>query len=312
MNARVALVLLLSSAACGGVLLEDDGGADASKKDGGSDVITFDAFDCNPPLKMCGPICVDTLSDPNHCGSCTTACASADAMVPTCIKGVCDVVCGAGLSKCSDGLCYDLSSAHDHCGTCTTACPQTETCMQGKCACGSGMQLCNGVCTDTQTDPNNCGGCGSPCPPQTACNGGTCTTSTGSTYSESFTTLQVATTQCTAWNTWRAGLTGTYTSVTLSGSNDTTGRTCTGSAANTLCQALHNGTTAKNVSCGGYTWNVDFCSGMTWELTADGAACNCTNPGYNIRPCINTNGDWGGIDTKTCSAPSQTLSVTCQ
>jgi hypothetical protein len=51
---------------------------------------------------------------------------------------------------------------------------------------------------------------------------------------------------------------------------------------------------------------------MTWELTADNAACNCTNPGYNIRPCINTNGDWGGIDTKTCGAPSQTLSVTCQ
>ena len=309
---RVALALLLSTA-CGGVLLEDDGGADASKKDGGSDAIAFDAFDCNPPLTKCGAICVDTLSDPNHCGSCTTACASVDdAMAPTCVKGVCDVTCGANLTKCSDGVCYDLLSSHDHCGTCTTACPQTETCVQGKCICGGGMQLCNGVCTDTQTDPNNCGGCGKPCPPQTACTGGACTTSTGSTYSESFTTLQVATAQCIDWNTWRAGLTGTYTSVTLSGSNDPTGRTCTGSGANTLCQALHNGTTVSSLSCGGYTWNVDFCSGMTWELTADNAACNCTNPGYNIRPCINTNGDWGGINTKTCGAPSQTLSVTCQ
>jgi len=51
---------------------------------------------------------------------------------------------------------------------------------------------------------------------------------------------------------------------------------------------------------------------MTWELTADNAACNCTSPGYNIRPCINTNGDWGGINTQTCGAPSQSLTVTCQ
>jgi hypothetical protein len=280
---RVAFVLISFASACGGVLLEDDGGTtDASpKKDGGpdvivadvippKDVIVIDSFDCNPPLTMCGSVCVDTLSDPNHCGGCTNICGAVDGGTATCVNGACGITCSGG------------------------------------------KQLCNGVCTDTQTDPNNCGGCNAPCPPQTTCTGGVCGgTTTGSTYSESFVNLQVAKTQCTDWEAWRAGLTGTYTSITLSGSNDTTGRTCTGTDANTLCQALHNGTTV-NVTCGGFTWNVDFCSGMTWELTADNAACTCTDPGYNIRPCINTNGDWGGITTKSCSAPSQTLSVTCQ
>jgi hypothetical protein len=269
-------------AACGGVLLEDDGGTDAAPaKDGGTDaivsdvsvkdVIAIDTSTCAPPFVQCGALCVDTSSDPNHCGGCTNVCAAVDGGTAACVSGVCSVTCG------------------------------------------SGTELCNGVCVDTQTDPNNCGGCGSPCPPQSTCSGGTCgTATTGATYSESFTTLVVATQQCTDWNNWRAGLTGTYTSITLSGSNDTTGRTCTGAAASTLCQALHDGTKVIDLSCGGFTWSVDFCSGMTWELTADGAACTCTNPGYNIRPCINSNGDWGGITTKTCAAPSQTLSVTCQ
>jgi hypothetical protein len=305
--------LAWSTAACGGILLDDDDGgtADASKKD----VIANDVpMDCNPPLTKCGSICVNTNVDPSHCGSCTTACASdGDGAVPVCSGGICSFMCNGGLTQCADGVCYDLQTSHDHCGTCTTSCQPTETCTQGKCCGAGGTELCNGVCTDVLSDPQNCGACGKPCPPQSVCSSGTCTTSTGgSTYSQSFTEQVVATSQCIAWNTWRANLTGTYTSVTLSGSNDTTGRTCTGSGANTLCQALRTGATVSNLSCGGYTWNVDFCSGMTWELTADNGACSCTNPGYNIRPCINTNGDWGGITTKTCSAPSQTLSVTCQ
>ena len=279
MKARIAFVLAVSSA-CGGVLLEDDGGTDASPpKDGGVDVIANDVIPKDA-------IVIDAFD------------------------------CNPPLTKCGS-ICVDLQNDPNHCGGCTNACASVDggvaTCIASMCSvtCSGGLTLCNDACVDTQTDPNDCGGCGQPCPPQSACSGGSCTTTIGSTYSESFTTLQVATAQCTDWNNWRASLTGTYTSVTLSGSNDPTGRTCTGPGANTLCQALHNGTTV-NVSCGGYTWNVDYCSGMTWELTADNAACTCTNPGYNVRPCINTNGDWGGITTKTCAAPSQSISVTCQ
>ena len=279
---RFVVAFSLLGAACGGILLDEDGGTtDASTKDGGKDVIVVDVIvkdvivvdtsSCVPPFVQCGPLCVDTQNDPNHCGGCTNVCPNADGGVATCNGGMCGITC-----------------------------PPNE-------------KICNGVCTDVMSDPSNCGGCNNPCPPQSTCSGGICGgTTTGSTYTESFTQNIVATQQCTAWNSWRAGLTGTYTSVTLSGSNDTVGRTCTGSDANTLCQALHSGTTVKNLSCGGYTWNVDFCSGMTWELTADNAACTCTNPGYNVRPCINTNGDWGGITTQTCAAPSQSITVTCQ
>ena len=129
------------------------------------------------------------------------------------------------------------------------------------------------------------------------------------TFSQSFTQGQIATTQCTAWTTFRTALSGTYTSIKMTGTNDTTGRTCTGTGANTLCQALHAGT-ATSVACNGHTWYIDDCSGL--ELTADDSACTCQTPGYAVRPCLYENGDWGGVNTATCNGPTQTMTVTCQ
>ncbi|HEX4513998.1 MAG TPA: hypothetical protein VH054_10690, partial [Polyangiaceae bacterium] len=65
----------------------DDAGDDASvqPKDGSTkDVVTpNEAGTCTSPLTKCiadaGPICADLKSDMNHCGQCTTACATADA-----------------------------------------------------------------------------------------------------------------------------------------------------------------------------------------------------------------------------------------
>src|SRR5678815_2256132 len=97
-----------------------------------SDVYKRQLMDCNPPLTKCGPICVDTMNDPSHCGSCTTACASDDdGAAPTCSGGVCTFACNGGLTQCADGVCYDLQTSHDHCGTCATTCQLTETCAQG-------------------------------------------------------------------------------------------------------------------------------------------------------------------------------------
>jgi hypothetical protein len=102
----------------------------------------------------------------------------------------------------------------------------------------------------------------------------------------------------------------TYGSITISGSSDTVGRTCSGTNANTLYQTLHNNTTTS-VTCGSFTWHTDECTGGL-ELTGDNSACTCANPGYNVRPCLNTNGDWGGVKSASCGAPSQTITVTCQ
>jgi hypothetical protein len=103
-------------------------------------------------------------------------------------------------------------------------------------------------------------------------------------------------------------LSGNFNSITMKGSNDNVGLTCTGMGANTLCQALKNGTTAT-VNCNNTTWSVGNCTGI--ELTASGPFCNCTST-YAVRPCIN-NLNWGGIKgNSTCSQPSQTITVICQ
>ena len=103
---------------------------------------------------------------------------------------------------------------------------------------------------------------------------------------------------------------GPYSAVVIKGSNDPVGVTCNGAAANTLCQALGNAQTVTNVACDGRTWNVGNC-GNGPEINAQGnVVCQCTNPGYTVRPCIN-NSNWGGINTTTCNGPTQTMQVIC-
>ena len=105
---------------------------------------------------------------------------------------------------------------------------------------------------------------------------------------------------CGEWNTFRGNLTGTYNSITLSGSNDPTGVTCNGSEANNICQALRAGS-AGSWSCDGRTWRIGNC-GSGVEINASTSICNCVNS-YTVRPCIgNTN--WGGINTSSCSSPT--------
>ena len=124
-------------------------------------------------------------------------------------------------------------------------------------------------------------------------------------YSQSFTNGVTSPSQCTAWNTFRASLTGTYSSIKMKGTYNTAGIECTGAIANTIAQALRNGTTGS-WSCGGYTWYIGSC-GPGIELAINQSICSCPT-GYSIRPCIgNTN--WGGVNTATCSGPTQTMTV---
>jgi len=138
------------------------------------------------------------------------------------------------------------------------------------------------------------------------------------TYSQSFPsgTVDITSSQCTAWQSFTASLSAatTYTSVTIKGSNDSTGVTCTGTNANTLCQALRTQTAVTGIACGGRTWatsstcTVDGSTQM--ELSANGDQCNCAS-GYVVRPCIGNN-NWGGVAGPTCGAATQTLTVVCQ
>ncbi|MGB1277790.1 MAG: DUF4215 domain-containing protein, partial [Nannocystaceae bacterium] len=117
--------------------------------------------------------------------------------------------------------------------------------------------------------------------------------------------------QCNSWNSYRSSLTnGTYTSITLRGSNDMVGQTCSVPAsANTICNNLATGT-ATNIPCDGRTWRIGNC-GAGIEINANGNMCSC-GPGWTVRPCINVgNQNWGGMNSQTCNGPTQTLEVLC-
>jgi hypothetical protein len=223
-----------------------------------------------------------------------------------CVMGACTIICPAPKVECN-GACVDTKIDNDNCGMCNNACMMgTEQCLQGMC-CKTGQTICNMTCTDTQTDPTNCGMCGKQCSGNTPyCSGGMCTG--GLLYSKMFTGGQVPPAQhCTDWNSFRASLNGSYNSITVFGSNDMVGRTCTGNMANQLCQALKSGQ-ATSVMCNGNAWYAGVCtSGI--EISANGQ-CSCTSQ-YSLRPCINHQ-DWGGVKTTSCGAPSQTMSVLCQ
>ncbi|WP_366524546.1 hypothetical protein [Nannocystis sp.] len=119
--------------------------------------------------------------------------------------------------------------------------------------------------------------------------------------------------QCTPWNNFRASLgAGPYTKITLRGSNDMVGRVCNGATAQTLCQALKNGTAVGPLACDGNNWRTGNCGGGL-EINADGTLCSCDNPGWIVRPCIGGgNPNWGGMNSATCNGPSQTLEVICE
>jgi cysteine-rich repeat protein len=114
---------------------------------------------------------------------------------------------------------------------------------------------------------------------------------------------------CSDFNLWRSALADDHTSITIAGTYDQVGRTCTGPAATQLCNALRNGT-SLSVGCDGNAWRVgNDCAGAI-EVTVDGTDCSCANQGVALRPCVGLV-DWGGVGTSTCSGPTQAIYIEC-
>lgn len=104
---------------------------------------------CEVGLMACGQSCVDTQSDPKHCGQCDRACPVA------CFQGGCVDSCPAPTDDCS-GACIDKSSNQLHCGGCDTPCTGGTTCTGGQCSCGAAVSFAsdlqpvfNASCNDT-------------------------------------------------------------------------------------------------------------------------------------------------------------------
>jgi hypothetical protein len=142
---------------------------------------------CDNGGTFCNGECVDTRTDPAHCGSCASTCHGVGSQL-VCghvAPGICDcagndVLCG-GLGTAS---ACEASSGRCVCGgrTCATgeicrgdssgasvcSCDQVQTCSPG-------LTCCQGVgCVELRQRADHCGACGRPCPKTFACEGGIC------------------------------------------------------------------------------------------------------------------------------------------
>ena len=134
--ALIGAVLAVASLGC----IEDP---DTIQTDGtDSNDATAPTDDCDDELQWCDEAfggyggCVDTDSDPDHCGECSNTCPAGEEGQPAiCVQGQCDVGCdeAAGLKDCGDPeACTDVSSDPDHCGGCGIRC-NSGTCVDGYC-----------------------------------------------------------------------------------------------------------------------------------------------------------------------------------
>ena len=143
---------------------------------------------------VCGNSCIDTDTDPAHCGACDAACDLLNVDVHGCVGGSCTVVtCDANFGDCdaaaANGCEVDLLTTTAHCGACGNACGAGESCCNGTCvdlnadaqncgacgnACAAGESCCSGACADLTNDVNNCGTCGNACAAGEVCSQGSC------------------------------------------------------------------------------------------------------------------------------------------
>jgi hypothetical protein len=108
----------------------------------------------------CNGQVVSLLTDPNNCGTCGNSVGQGN----TCCNGA-GVTLGPTEACCS-GAVVSLT-ADPSCGSCNVSCTFT----QEICCATSGQK---GTCVNTQTDQNHCGACGTVCAANQDCCGGAC------------------------------------------------------------------------------------------------------------------------------------------
>ncbi|MDP2174290.1 MAG: hypothetical protein Q8K70_00120, partial [Bacteroidota bacterium] len=135
-------------------------------------------------------------------------------------------------------------------------------------------------------------------------------------YSDTFTNGAGYSSGSSQWDNWASFRNSLDTSnqtllkVTMKGTFDQTGRTCTDrTIVRRLAMALRNAGT-YNATCDNYVWSVGNCgSGPELNVNTATSICWCNN-GWCLRPQINPgNPNWGGVNSNTCSGPTQRLTV---
>lgn len=98
-----------------------------------------------------------------------------------------------------------------------------------------------------------------------------------------------------------------YNLLTIRGTYNTVGITTSDpTVIANIATALRTSGSYGPVTSNSYSWIVGAC-GPGRTLSASGATCSCS-AGYVVRPCIG-NRNWGGVNSNTCTGPSQTMTV---
>lgn len=130
------------------------------------------------------------------------------------------------------------------------------------------------------------------------------------TFSQTFTANNAASASVkSAWTTFRSALTGTYTQFTFSSTFSNTSITVSDpTKVQTLANAMLNSTSASAV-IGSNTWSYTWMS--SWDEFGNAGYGNCTSTSttFVVRPLIQ-NQNWGGVGGSTCSAQTQTITLT--
>lgn len=156
---RLGFVVAVFCTACDPAPVRTDGSVEVDAGPGSDE--------CLAPRTECGSQCVDTNSDPRHCGECNNRCDS------FCSEGECATSCAGSLMACGDA-CVDLATSSDHCGECDNPCTADRMCVSGGCVCGMGLSECGDTCVDRMTSTEHCGRCDNPCEQDEICAEGTC------------------------------------------------------------------------------------------------------------------------------------------
>jgi len=131
---------------------------------------------CPTGMTLCGGLCVDLLSDLNHCGSCNQACGPES---DRCENGNCHCdhnkpICTNGLS-CINAKCVCVAGANSLCLGC---CAGTTQCAPGNtiAACGAQPNLCSVCSTSNPCLTPICSSLTHTCTTAVKVNGTSCTT----------------------------------------------------------------------------------------------------------------------------------------
>jgi hypothetical protein len=125
------------------------GRADGSSVEDSADVALDTAVDtfvpptddgtCPDGRTLCDGACVDTQTDRDHCGSCSSCEDQGVKGAAQCVSGSCS--CRSGATRCGD-LCTYLDADPLHCGTCETTIKDRSQACYGAPDCAPGLRDC--------------------------------------------------------------------------------------------------------------------------------------------------------------------------